>query len=375
MFIPRYRPRIRSLAPGRVFVIVGIAVVMVVGSPVIGQDRPDLFGIGSANAGWLLLHPDGYERESFRRIAQAGGVASRVAASWADIEATQGQYDWSLLDEQLGYCEEFGIELYALVVNTPAWASPTGQVAPDRRPLAQYEPNFQAFCTALASRYAGRITYYEFWNEENGYGWHRDDGFNNVEEYVPFLRMAYEALKAGDPNCVVSIGGLDDPELSGGDTMWRGAYYMSLFYDEVQTLGWENVALFDAVSDHPYGSTTQLQIKLDALHDVLVAHGDGDKPIWLTEWGYNTQGMSQAQQAASVEAYMAVLLDPQFDYVTMAGFVIRTCGRNRPTMRFRGSPAVTRRSCSIWRAGRSIRCRSKSPGTRTSRPRVRSNTA
>ena len=294
------------------------------GGTALAVDRPHIFGVGTANGGWTLLEPPGYTEAMFDTMAQVGTTSSRIGASWANIEATRGVYDWSQVDEDVALCLVHGIEPYCLIVNTPAWASPTGEATHEYPPLPQYEPDFQDFCTALAARYAGQIQYWEFWNEQNGYGWHTDGGFNRVDEYVPFLRLAYEGLKAGDPNCLVSIGGLDDPDIDPGDpTGWRGANFMRLFYDEVDRRGWQNVDLFDAVADHPYHSREEmgdLRHKLRALHDELDAHGDGDKPFWLTEYGWTTKSdnVSQEDQAQLFTEYLSILCEPEFSYVTMA---------------------------------------------------------
>ena len=80
-----------------------------------------------------------------------------ATASWANIESVRGTYDWSDVDFDVAQCLTHGIEPYCLIVNTPAWASPTGQNTHEYAPLPQYEPDFQAFCTALAARYAGQI--------------------------------------------------------------------------------------------------------------------------------------------------------------------------------------------------------------------------
>lgn len=312
--------------PGQVLPAAAVLATLILAATTLhaASDRPHIFGCGTANGGWTLLDPDGYTEAMYDSMARAGVTSTRVGASWANIEETRGVYDWSDLDEDVTHCLARGIAPYCLIVNTPAWASPTGEATHAYAPLPEYEPDFQAFCTALAARYAGQITYWEFWNEQNGFGWHTDGGFNRVDEYVPLLRLAYNALKAGDPECVVSIGGLDDPDIEDGDGFgWRGAGYMELFYAELARRGWENEEIFDAVADHPYHSREEigdLRDKLRALHDVLDAHGDGHKPIWITEYGWTTKSadVSQQDQADLLNQYLSILREPEFSYVTMA---------------------------------------------------------
>jgi polysaccharide biosynthesis protein PslG len=317
-------PRSRKKCPARVCPwLFGLSLLSLVPAA-FGTDRPHIFGIGRANGGWTLLDPAGYSQSSYDAMAQAGAASTRLGASWADMEPNRGQYIWSGLDEEVPLCLARGITPYCLIVNTPAWASPTGQVEHGYPPRSESLPDFEAFCTQLAVRYAGRVDRWEVWNEQNGYGWHTDGGFNRVDEYAPVLRSAYLGLKAGNPNCLVAIGGLDDPDITPGDlTGWRGAYYMRRLYDELALRGSAGETLFDAVADHPYQSSQplgDLRLKLRALNDQLAAHGDDAKPVWITEYGWSTKsgGVSRTRQAQLFVDYLSILLEPEFDYVTMA---------------------------------------------------------
>ena len=72
---------------------------------------------------------------------------------------------------------------------------------------------------------------------------------------------------------------------------------------------------FDALSVHPYSvpdlpmtpSPTNDFVTLPEIHDLMVAMGDGAKPVWITEYGASTSGsgsVSEETQAASlVKAY------------------------------------------------------------------------
>jgi hypothetical protein len=73
---------------------------------------------------------------------------------------------------------------------------------------------------------------------------------------------------------------------------------------------------FDAAAAHPYVSPTGIDADpvngwsdVGRMHDVMVAHGDGDKKIWLTEFGATTsdspEGVSQAEQAKQITDLLA----------------------------------------------------------------------
>jgi len=314
------RSAVARAAPRRVHLLV---TAILVGSavacwPAGAQDRPHVFGVGTASGGWTLLDPPGYEEAMWDTLAQVGAVSTRIGASWPQIQpAPAPDYQWGALDAEVALCLDHGITPYCLIVNTPAWASPTGEQTHAYPPEDQYAPQFEAFCTALASRYAGLIDHWEFWNEENGYGWHE---FNRADEYVPWLRRAYRALKAGNPTCIVALGGMDDPDIAPGDpTGWRGAYYLNLVY-YYRDRWYPGETIFDAVADHPYCRKDVFQdlpAKLQAIRDVLGAHGDGAKPLWLTEYGWSTDedGWTHTKQAQYLYDYLTVLTDPAYYYV------------------------------------------------------------
>lgn len=273
-------------------------------------DRKDLFGSNSVAGGYMIMNPPGYTDEVWDRMAQMGVTSSRMAASWREIEAVPWVYDWSWIDPDVYNAVARGIEPYVLVVNTPGWARADGIPSHFGPPTEESAANFIAFCTALAQRYGNLVTRYEVWNEQNGCGWEFPP-FNQVDEYLPWLRRAYQGLKAGNPNCLVSIGGLDDAE-------GHSPYFMNPLYS---LLDGPNDRPFDAVASHPYGPANDLRWKLRQLRDIMIANGDADKPVWLTEWGFYCKPEGQTQQANDTQAYLSVLMEPEFAYVTEANLL------------------------------------------------------
>ena len=280
-----------------------------------GFDRPAIFGIGFASAGWIIQDPT-YDDVVYDRMAQAGSRSARMGVGWRDVERVRGEYNWDGYDEDFQRAWDQGLEVIAMIVDMPDWAIPEGRQPHAGPPKADALPNFKNFCQALAARYRGRLTRYEIWNEQNGYSWHE---FNRADEYVPMLRAAYEGLKAGDPDCLVGVGGMDDPDIKPGDeTGWRGAFYMRRVYEA------NGQRYFDAVGDHPYcrQPARDLPTKVRAVHQVLAEHGDEHKPFWLTEYGWNTRdNISEEEQARLLREYFDVLARPEFSYVASAQYL------------------------------------------------------
>lgn len=278
-------------------------------------DRPLLFGVVPVAADWVVQEGQTYDDEVWHRLAQAGVRCIRLGIDWPTAEPQKGKYDWTQVDDQVSRCRRYGIESICLIVNTPAWASPTGERVHNYGPKPEALPAWHRFCQELARRYRNDVQKYEIWNEPNGWGWHN---YNNVEEYLPLLKTAYRGLHKGNPKCLVAVGGMDDHDVSPDDeTGWRGAYFMRKLY----AAGGKKY--FDAVADHPYSSDLEgnFRTKVTALRQVMVENGDADKPIWFTEFGWHTGGTSPDDQARLYKKWLDMLLTDEFEYVTAATYL------------------------------------------------------
>jgi hypothetical protein len=159
----------------------------------------------------------------------------------------------------------------------------------------------------MATRYRGKVQAYELWNEEN---LSREAGTGNVNPaaYLPLLKAGYTGVKAGDSSAMALLGGLSPTGTnSPGEAMDDLAYLQGLYAinnGEVKNF-------FDALGGHLSGfsnppdctpATPQCSLsgawnenpsffafyRLGQYHDAMLAAGDGNKPIWLTEFGYDS---------------------------------------------------------------------------------------
>jgi PKD repeat protein len=286
------------------------------------QPRPNIFGCGITWGGWLPLTDQNareFDRRSMDKIVQMGGTNCPANLAWIGIEPTRGTYDWSYVDHQVAEARARGLEIFAYTGLTPDWALPPGILAQyfpgvgyRFPPDDQYIPDFEAFFTTLAARYRGQVKYYEFWNEPNGCSWINDGCSNGhmAYTYVPWLIRWYNAMKAGDPDCVLAVGGLD---YNSGVT--NGYQYIEDIYSN------GGGDYFDAVAIHPYGSPLNWQ----AIHDtyqVLVNHGDGQKKLWLNEYGWNTT--DENLKASYLTTVLNTLKQPEYNMVFQANYLVLT---------------------------------------------------
>ncbi|MBI2299765.1 MAG: beta-galactosidase [Armatimonadetes bacterium] len=282
--------------------------------------RPFLYGCGITWGAWLGLPPEqamAFDRRSMDLIRDMGGTAVPANFAWIDVEPKPGEYHWDYVDHQVREARARGLEVFAYTGLTPDWALPAN--APKQPgigyrfpPDETFAPQFEAFFEALARRYSGQVRYYEFWNDPNGCGW-TNDGCSNghmAPTYVPWLKRWYAAMKRGDPDCVLAVGGLDYNE--GVKEGWR-------YLEDIYTHGGGDS--FDAVAIHPYGSPLHWQALRDT-HACLVRHGQPGKKLWLNEYGWNTA--DEPAKAANLRAVLGELAKPEWSMVFMASYLVLT---------------------------------------------------
>lgn len=122
---------------------------------------------------------------------------------------------------------------------------------------------------------------YEILNEPNGC-----EDTMDAATYTAILQANYTAIKAADPNAFVITGGLCPA--SGSNEPYN--YLTAMYADGAK-------GYFDAFNLHPYsypdtpdqtGDSWNPWSYLPQLHSIMASNGDGNKQIWLTEFGCPT---------------------------------------------------------------------------------------
>lgn len=205
-------------------------------------------------------------------------------------------YDWSRWDLIVSVARWAGLVLVPQVVYAPTWATgvPLSTTAgPNSAPLSP--AYFADFMTALVTRYGSQIHYWELWNEPDNAA-HTWAG--SMQSYVDLvLQPGYQAVKAVDPSAQVLLGGLASVTSMGAVYQAGGGPYF-------------DIANFHAYFTAGSGDATALSY----LQGVMREHGDGNKPIWMSEFGYPTNNPTTGTQAiadpasATGEAAQAALI-------------------------------------------------------------------
>lgn len=265
---------------------------------------------------------------SLQMASRAGFRFIRQEFVWEDIEIHgKGDFEdrrndpprsaWEKYDNIVDLAEAYDIEIIARLSNPPAWSralpvETTGSFAPPDN----YD-DFGDFAAAVAERYNGRIRYYQLWNEPNGNGEWGNHQPVNPEQYTQLLCTAYRRIKEVNPGAVVLAGALT-PTVAIND----GNLNDLIFLERMYAAGAGDC--FDVMSAQGYGlwsGALDQRLKPNVinyphnlyLRDVMVRHGDADKPIWISEMGWNVvpEGMDarfgrvtpEQQARFAVEAY------------------------------------------------------------------------
>jgi hypothetical protein len=161
----------------------------------------------------------------------------------------------------------------------------------------------------VATRYAGKVSAYEVWNEPNYYRFWEPTP--DPAAYTALLKVGYTAIKAADPNAVV-VGGVIAAAPDSGTQAIDSVRFLTEMY-EAGAAGY-----FDALSFHPYSMSLFSDgqsvagsplVMANQMHDVMAAYGDGNKKIWATEYGMPSVLVSEAGQASYVEDFLTTWRD------------------------------------------------------------------
>ena len=241
---------------------------------------------------WLEFGPGKLDRRlaTFKRL---GVPIVRFTLRWNEIARRRPKnpsstgdpaYDWRRPDRVLRGLRRYGLTPVVTLVGTPPWAN--GGRTPNYAP--PHPRDFRRFATAAARHYPW-IRYWLIWNEPNKRLWLRP---TKAAIYVQhLLNPGYEAIHAVLPHARVG-GGVTGPRgAAGGVAPPTWVKGMARAH-----------AKLDAYAHHPYpaspsetpssgGCKNCPWITMATIRKllILVKRYWGSKPVWLTEYGYQTR--------------------------------------------------------------------------------------
>lgn len=260
----------------------------------LSPDSP--FGINTA------FHPGTFDLTARLEAMQQAGIKwGRQDFTWKQIEKKKGEYQWAPFDLLVSQCQKHGLQIFGDLTGGPDFY--------DTRTSEGVEA-YAAFAAAAAKHFAGRVDYWQIWNEPN-LGLHG----GNPEVYARLLAAAGHAIHQANPKAKVL--GLN---LAFCDVLWTEKILRLVPYD-----------CFDIICFHPYRNPNAPEDKfdwwmldqyvkrfhkelpsnyplvrasfLDQTDELLktMSQFGKPKPIWITEMCFNTHlhpyGVSELRSA------------------------------------------------------------------------------
>jgi len=272
---------------------------------------------GLQDDAWIAYGP-GTLDERLDTLDAMGVKLVRYTLHWNEIEARKGAYAWGRSDAILRGLHARGMVPVVTLLGTPRWAN--GGRSPNWVPTSKW--SFAGFARRSAERYPF-VKHWLIWNEPNQRRWLRPTSARVYAQTL--LTPAYTAIHRATPGAKVG-GGVTAPRGSTGGIS-PVAFIRGL--DAAH-------ARLDAYAHNPYplrpletprsGGCGHCETITMATIDRLVREvgkAFGRKRIWLTEYGYQTDGflgVSPALQAryladAAHRAYATPYVDILIHYL------------------------------------------------------------
>ena len=168
--------------------------------------------------GFEKLDRDVFDPEkAYDRVAECGVKWIRIQSGWARTEQEPGLYDFGWLDAIVDNLLERNLRPWlCLCYGNGLYDENAGRVfgAVGCPPIktAEQRQAWHRYVVTVASRYRGRIGWYEVWNEPDGI-WCWKHGPNG-REYGEFLIATAAAIREGDPGAKVIGGSVCLPDMA-----------------------------------------------------------------------------------------------------------------------------------------------------------------
>jgi hypothetical protein len=132
---------------------------------------------------------------------------------WGVFSPAPDQFDWSGFDRVINAANARGLKVMLSIVTAPAWSHPNLAATTDDPGAINGPPDdlnaYAKFVGEVVDRYPGKVHAIEIWNEQNiDAEWRTTPQVVSPEKYVEMLKLAYQTIKAKDPNIIVISGAL-----------------------------------------------------------------------------------------------------------------------------------------------------------------------
>ena len=256
----------------------------------------------------IQVDPHGGTQANIEHIKTLGLKWVELQLPWKEIESEQGMYDWRFWDKIIEAYADNNINLMLSIAKAPDWARP---VDDDKsvEGLPANPASYAGFVTKVAGRYPDQVQAIEIWHWQNLWSEIGGRGRMDAVRYVQLLQQAYQAIKATNQDLVV-VSGAMTPAGNVGDLATDDIDFLNQMYDHglkgyFDALGanpsgyncpaladWRTVTAAEAEADPSHGTFRNRHHSwcflgtMTAYREVMLANSDGDKPIWVINFGW-----------------------------------------------------------------------------------------
>ncbi|MGC9467425.1 MAG: hypothetical protein ACP5HS_02425 [Anaerolineae bacterium] len=266
-------------------------------------------------------------RRDWSLVEEAGFTWMKQRLAWQDVEgAGPGRHEWAALDRIVQEAEEADVNLVVRVDYPPQWALlPESEAKTAGVPVSLDAVG--DFCSALASRYRGRVRGYQVWNEPN---LAREWGGQppNPVGYVALLERCYGAIKTADPTALVISASLAPTGSSSPEAMPDVDYLIAMyeagaapFFDllGLNAPGYKappEVSPAEAADpENGYGGHPFFCFRhVEEMRAIMERYEDGATQVAILEFGWHTNTNPDHEDYA----WFAVSPEEQGDYLVRA---------------------------------------------------------
>jgi hypothetical protein len=230
----------------------------------------------------------------------------RQEFSWAAIEGTRGEFDWADYDRIVNALQRNGLQVIAVVVDTPPWARSIGESTFQNSPPRQTE-SIATFAQELTSHYQESVPFVQVWDRPNiSENW--GGRAVNAVEFAPVLEAAWTGARNGNASVRVitpELAPVSDLPDGVSDLRFLGDLYMvgaESYFDIVGILldGGEY-----SPDDRRVSETKQNFSRAILFRELMVRQDDAGTPVWATSFGWaRSDSVTAQEQAEFVERGM-----------------------------------------------------------------------
>lgn len=222
--------------------------------------------------------------------------------TWSSIERSKGAFDWAKLDAAVGTAQAHGVgDILLVLAGTPAWATDDPSagglagVLPGAAGMPKDLGDWDDWVRAVVTRYQGKITAYQIWNEANLSTF----STGSPAQMAKMTKRAYDIIKSIDPAATV-VAASTGTRLTGPFKKFYPAYLAQL-----KALGWP----VDVFTAHTYPASKGTPRERAALARQWIAMLDAanapNRPLWDTENNFGLAGPGPLNPDQDIEGTRA----------------------------------------------------------------------